>query len=223
MNGQENTSNSPAHQRLLLTNSLHRKGIRDSRVLNAMEGIPREKFIDKGLFADAYCDSPLPIGEGQTISQPYVVALMIEALSLTGREKVLEIGTGSGYQTAILCALSRLVISLERLPKLAQLAKDRLSDIACTNCSIYVTDGTKGWAEKGPYDAILVSAAAPSIPNPLIDQLALGGRCVIPVGDRERQSLILYERRDGELLENDLGAVRFVPLIGSYGWPGSLE
>ncbi len=223
MDGKENTSNSSALQRVRLTSSLRRKGIRDTRVLNAIGEIPREQFVDESLRADAYCDNPLPIGEGQTISQPYVVALMTEALSLTGRESVLEIGTGSGYQTAILCALSRLVISVERFADLARVARERLCALACQNCSVYVADGTEGWAENAPYDAIIVSAAAPRIPDPLIDQLAVGGRCVIPVGDRDRQSLLLYQRRDDEWQESDLGAVRFVPLVGCYGWPENVE
>ncbi len=223
MDGKENTSNSFALQRIRLTSSLRRKGIRDTRVLNAIGEIPREQFVDEDLRADAYCDGPLPIGEGQTISQPYVVALMTEALSLTGRENVLEIGTGSGYQTAILCALSRLVTSVERFAELARVARDRLCALACKNCSIHVADGTVGWAASAPYDAILVSAGAPRIPDPLIDQLAMGGRCVIPVGDRDRQSLLLYQRRDGELQKSDLGAVRFVPLVGSLGWPESVD
>ena len=218
MAGREGCAESFTLQRLRLTSSLRRKGIRDTRILNTIGEIPREQFVDDSLRPEAYRDNPLPIGEGQTISQPYVVALMIEALSLTGREHVLEVGTGSGYQTAILCCLARDVVSIERYADLAQLAQSRLCALGCKNHDVHVADGSQGWPDKAPYDAIIVSAAAPRTPAPLVNQLAEGGRCVIPVGDRESQSLLLLERQSGGMKQSNLGAVRFVPLLGEYGW-----
>jgi protein-L-isoaspartate(D-aspartate) O-methyltransferase len=217
------TADSTQLQRIRLISTLRKKGIRDSRVLNTMGEIPREHFVDENLMADAYWDSPLPIGEGQTISQPFVVALMTEALSLTGRERVLEIGTGSGYQTAVLCAMARYVVSIERYADLAAAADRRLAALGCDNRSIHVADGTEGWPEESPYDAIIVTAAAPEAPPPLLEQLAVGGRCVIPVGDRERQSLLQWHRQEEGLEQRNLGAVRFVPLVGAHGWPEANE
>lgn len=219
MVGRENAGDSAALRRVQLISSLRRKGIRDARVLNAIGEIPREQFVDSCLRSEAYQDNPLPIGKGQTISQPYVVALMIETLSLTGREHVLEIGTGSGYQTAILCNLARNVVSVERFASLAEVADRRLSDLGCMNHSIHVGDGTEGWPESAPYDAVIVSAAAPSTPEALLSQMAEGGRCVIPVGGRERQTLLHLQNKGGKFREEDLGAVRFVPLVGTHGWP----
>ena len=205
-------------QRAMLVSVLRRKGISDPRVLNALGEIPREQFIDDTLQAEAYRDGPLPIGEGQTISQPYVVALMTEALALTGRERVLEVGAGSGYQTAILCALARSVVSIERFASLAQAARRRLRALGCRNCVVEVADGTEGWPESAPYDAIIVAAAAPRTPEPLIAQLAAGGRCVIPVGDRHSQALLCVRRDGDRVRQRNLGAVRFVPLVGAHGW-----
>ncbi|MCY4437181.1 MAG: protein-L-isoaspartate(D-aspartate) O-methyltransferase [Chloroflexi bacterium] len=219
MDGRESAADSSTLQRVRLASSLRRKGIRDTRILNAIGQIPREDFVDDCLRHDAYQDTPLPIGEGQTISQPYVVALMTEALSLTGKEHVLEIGTGSGYQTAILCCLARSVVSVERFAELALVAERRLCDLGCDNCDIFVADGTMGWPDSAPYDAIIVSAAAPSAPEPLLNQLTQGGRCVIPVGDREKQTLLLLENQGDDVKRRDLGAVRFVPLVGEHGWP----
>lgn len=219
MDGGERVEDSATLRRVQLTSSLRRKGIRDARVLNAIGEIPREQFVDGSLRSEAYQDNPLPIGEGQTISQPYVVALMIETLSLTGREHVLEIGTGSGYQTAILCFLARRVVTVERFASLAEEANRRLSDLGCKNHTIHVGDGTEGWPDCAPYDAIIVSAAAPVTPEPFLSQMADGGRCVIPVGDRERQTLLFLQNEGGKVRRKDLGAVRFVPLIGAHGWP----
>lgn len=218
MDGREIAADSSTLQRDRLTASLRRKGIRDSRILNAIREVPREDFVDDSLRAEAYRDAPLPIGEGQTISQPYVVALMVEALSLTGREHVLEIGTGSGYLTAILCCLARDVVSIERFTDLAKVAEHRLEALGCDNFDIFIADGTMGWIEKAPYDAIVVSAAAPKLPEPLLGQLAKHGRCVIPVGDREKQELLLLEMQGDEIKQRDFGAVRFVPLVGKFGW-----
>lgn len=223
MDEREGSADSSTLQRIRLTSSLRRKGIRDSRVLNAIGEVPREQFVDENLRSEAYRDNPLPIGEGQTISQPYVVALMTEALSLTGKEHVLEIGTGSGYQTALLCCLARNVVSIERFAELADSAEPRLLALGCENFSIFVSDGTEGWPSEAPYDAIIVSAAAPSTPNSLLGQLAQGGRCVIPVGSRESQSLILLQRKNDKIERSDLGAVRFVPLVGKHGWSEEME
>ena len=215
----EREADSGTLQRVRLATSLRRKGIRDTRTLNAIGEVPRERFIVDSLRAEAYCDGPLPIGEGQTISQPYVVALMLEALALSGSEHVLEIGTGSGYQTAMLCALARSVVSIERHASLAEAADRRLRELGCVNYEIHVADGTQGWPEGAPYHGIVVSAAAPSTPESYQAQLAAGGRCVIPVGDRERQTLLLLKKHGQAVRERDLGAVRFVPLVGAHGWP----
>ncbi len=223
MDGRESAAESTTLQRVRLTSSLRRKGIRDSRILNAIGEIPREQFVDGSLRSEAYRDNPLPIGEGQTISQPYVVALMTEALSLTGKEHVLEIGTGSGYQTAILCCLARSIVSVERFATLAQVAERRLRALGCMNHDIHVADGTEGWPDSAPYDAIVVSAGAPCTPEPFLKQLAKGGRCVIPVGDRERQTLLLWQNEDDGVRQRDFGAVRFVPLVGAHGWPEDVE
>ena len=223
MDERERSADSSTLQRIRLTSSLRRKGIRDTRILNAIGEVPREQFVGDSLRSEAYRDNPLPIGEGQTISQPYVVALMTEALSLTGKEHVLEIGTGSGYQTALLCCLARDVVSIERFAELADGAERRLCALGCTNYAIHVSDGTKGWPSKAPYDAIIVSAAAPSTPKPLLGQLAQGGRCVIPVGSRESQSLLFLQRKKNKTEQRDLGAVRFVPLVGEHGWPEDTE
>ncbi len=214
----EQEAQSATLQRVRLTSSLRSRGIRDSRTLNAIGEVPRELFIDESLSREAYCDGPLPIGEGQTISQPYVVALMLEALALSGKECVLEIGAGSGYQTALLCALARRVESIERHESLAQEADRRLRALGCRNYTIHVADGTQGWPDGAPYDGIIVSAAAPSTPKPYLAQLTSGGRCVIPVGDRERQTLLLLVKHGRKIHERDLGAVRFVPLVGAHGW-----
>ena len=223
MDERERSADSSTLQRIRLTSSLRRKGIRDTRTLNAIGQVPREQFVDDELRSEAYRDNPLPIGEGQTISQPYVVALMTEALSLSGKERVLEIGTGSGYQTALLCCLARDVVSIERFAELADCAERRLGALGCENYAIHVADGTKGWSAQAPYDAIIVSAAAPSTPKPLLRQLAQGGRCVIPVGGRESQSLLVLQRKNGKIERRDLGAVRFVPLVGKHGWPEDVK
>ena len=197
------------------------RGIRDERVLRAMEKIPRHLFVDEGLIDQAYNDNPLPIGEKQTISQPYIVALMTEALELGGREKVLELGTGSGYQAAILAELADRVFTIERIAALAQRARKLLESLHYYNVVIRVGDGTYGWREESPFDAILVAAGAPSIPRTLVEQLAVGGRLVIPVGGRYTQSLIKLTRLSedpDDVKQEDLGGCRFVSLIGEHGW-----
>jgi protein-L-isoaspartate(D-aspartate) O-methyltransferase len=197
------------------------RGVSDQRVLTAMEKIPRHLFVDEGLIDQAYSDNPLPIESRQTISQPYIVALMSEAMALTGREKVLEIGTGSGYQTAILAELAERVFSIERIAALATGARRVLDALKDYNVAIRVGDGTYGWREESPFEAIMVTAGAPRIPKLLIEQLAVGGRLVVPVGSRNSQTLLKLTRMSEDqedLKQEDLGGCRFVDLIGEHGW-----
>jgi len=196
------------------------RGIRDSEVIEAMKKVPRHLFVEEALQSQGYSDHPLPIGEKQTISQPYMVALMTEALQLTGKEKVLEIGAGSGYQTAILAELGEKVFSIERIRSLAIRARKLLYELGYFNVEIKIFDGTYGWVEEGPFDAIIVTAGAPDIPQPLIDQLTIGGRLVIPVGDAFVQDLIRVTKTGEGIKREDLGGCRFVKLIGRYGWEG---
>jgi len=192
--------------------------IKDKQVLAAMSRIPREKFVPEESRSLAYEDGPLPIGWEQTISQPYIIALMTAALELTGKEKVLEIGTGSGYQTAILAELSKKVISVERVPALAESARKVLDGLGYTNIEIHLAEETLGWQKGAPYDAILVTAGAPNIPDDLVAQLADGGRMVIPAGSRFVQELCkVIKNKDGNRLEK-LGGCRFVALIGKDAW-----
>jgi protein-L-isoaspartate(D-aspartate) O-methyltransferase len=192
--------------------------IRDEQVLEAILRIPREFFVPPEEKHLAYDDRPLPIGMGQTISQPYIVALMTEALELTGKEKVLEIGTGSGYQTAILAELARSVISVERLPELAKAAKERLDALGYKNIVVQIAEPNIGWQAEAPYEAIIVTAAAPFIPEKLLSQLGVGGRMVIPVGSRYEQDLYkVIKHIDRDEIQN-LGGCRFVSLIGEDAW-----
>lgn len=194
------------------------RGITDSRVLDAMRKVPRHHFVDEALQDQAYNDHPLPIGDKQTISQPYIVALMTEILRLTGGEKVLEIGTGSGYQGAVLAELAGRVFSIERHPGLAYRANQILQKLGYTNVIIRVGDGSMGWPDDAPFDGIIVTAGTPKIPQPLIDQIAVGGRLVVPVGDRFSQELVLVERSREGVKHTNLGGVRFVDLVGKWGW-----
>lgn len=194
------------------------RGVNDSRLLAAMSRVPREKFLPDSLKPRAYDDNPLPIGDGQTISQPYMVALMTELLELTGTEKVLELGTGCGYQTAILAELTTQVFSMERLKSLAWTAEKLLSELGYFNALIRVADGTLGWPEQAPYDAIIVTAGSPEIPEALIDQLADKGRLVIPIGDEHSQELYRVRKRFGRIKKEKHGGCRFVKLIGRNGW-----
>lgn len=194
------------------------RGIEDPRVIAAMKKVPRHLFVEEALQSQAYSDHPLPIGEKQTISQPYMVALMTEALQLNGREKVLEIGAGSGYQAAILAELAARVFSIERIRSLAIKARKLLYELGYFNVEIRVSDGTYGWLEESPFDGIIVTAGSPDIPQPLIDQLAMGGRLVIPVGDAYVQDLIRVTQTEEGIRREDLGGCRFVKLIGKYGW-----
>ena len=202
----------------MVENQIASQGITDSRVLAAMLKVPRHLFVEEALRDQAYGDYSLPIGEGQTISQPYIVALMTEALELKGHEKVLEIGTGSGYQAAILAELARWVYSIERHPTLAQRAKRLLEELGYYNVIIRVGDGTKGWAEVAPFEAIIVTAAGPQIPEPFIEQLAEGGRLVMPVGDEWSQTLVKVVKRGGKIHQETLSGVRFVKLVGTFGF-----
>ncbi len=202
----------------MVEEQLASRGIKDARLIAAMKKIPRHLFVEEALQSQAYTDHPLPIGEKQTISQPYMVALMTEASLLTGKEKVLEIGTGSGYQTAILAELSEKVFSIERIRPLAIRARKLLYELGYFNVEIKIFDGTFGWVEESPFDAILVTAGSPDIPQPLIDQLAPGGRLVIPVGDSLVQELFRVTKTEAEVKKEDLGGCRFVKLIGKYGW-----
>jgi len=194
------------------------RGIKDAKLIAAMKKIPRHLFVEEALQSQAYSDHPLPIGEKQTISQPYMVALMTEAMLLTGKEKVLEIGTGSGYQTAILAELSEKVFSVERIRSLAIGARKLLYELGYFNVEIKIFDGTFGWMEESPFDAIMVTAGSPNIPQPLIDQLSIGGRLVIPVGDALVQDLFRVTKTEEGVKKEDLGGCRFVKLIGKYGW-----
>ena len=194
------------------------RGVSDAKLIAAMKKIPRHLFVEEALQNQAYSDHPLPIGEKQTISQPYMVALMTEALLLTGKEKVLEIGTGSGYQTAILAELSEKVFSIERIRPLALRARKLLYELGYFNVEIKIFDGTFGWMEESPFDAMIVTAGSPDIPHPLIDQLVIGGRLVIPVGDAFVQDLFRVTKIEEGIKKEDLGGCRFVKLIGKYGW-----
>jgi protein-L-isoaspartate(D-aspartate) O-methyltransferase len=194
------------------------RGIKDPKLIAAMKKTPRHLFVEEALQNQAYSDHPLPIGEKQTISQPYMVALMTEALLLTGKEKVLEIGSGSGYQTAILAELSEKVFSIERIRSLAIRARKLLYELGYFNVEIKIFDGTLGWMEESPFDAIIVTAGSPDIPQSMIDQLAMGGRLVIPVGDAYAQDLLRVTKREGGIKKEDLGGCRFVKLIGKYAW-----
>ena len=201
-----------------LIETLRSNGIVDEAVLRAFDEVPRHLFVPTGVRHRAYEDAPLPIGSGQTISQPSIHARYLQLLGLKGSERVLEIGTGSGYQTALLARLAAQVFSVERIPALLDRAREMLQALNIRNVSLLLGDGTLGWRDYAPYDAILVGAAAPDLPRPLADQLAEGGRMLVPIGDREEQVLILVTRRGDEFDRKEVGPVRFVPLLGAHGW-----
>jgi protein-L-isoaspartate(D-aspartate) O-methyltransferase len=194
------------------------RGITDARVIAALRKVPRHLFVDPGIVNRAYDDSALPIGDKQTLSQPYMAARMTEALGLVGDEKVLEVGTGSGYQTALLAELCFNVFSVEKIRSLSRKARTLLDCLEYQNIALHVGDGTIGWSEHAPYDAIIVTAGAPSAPKPLLEQLAEGGRLVIPVGDEQGQTLLRVTRTGAALKEEQLGECKFVKLFGKYGW-----
>ena len=202
----------------MLVQRLRDEGISDERVLAAFTAIPRELFVPAEQKYQAYEDFALEIGEGQTISAPSVVARITELAEVSPRDRVLEIGAGSGYQAAILSLLARFVFAVERLPGLAEGARRRLADLGIANATIQVMDGSLGWRSQAPFDAIVVSAGAPSVPTGLVEQLAEGGRLVIPVGGRDEQELVRVVREGGAALESRHGAVRFVPLVGRHGF-----
>lgn len=209
-----------ARRQRMVSEQLRRRDIIDPAVLAAFGTVPREAFVAPESERCAYDDTPLPIGHGQTISQPYVVALTVQALRLAGHEKVLEIGTGSGYAAAILGTLAREVHTVERIPELARAAAERLARLGYTNVHVHHGDGTLGWPEAAPYDAIAVAAGAPRPPPSLLQQLAIGGRMVVPHGAATSQRLVRITRRGpDDYVEENLGDVRFVPLVGAEGWP----
>jgi protein-L-isoaspartate(D-aspartate) O-methyltransferase len=202
----------------MVKSQLISRGIDDENVLRAMGRIHRHLFVEEALVGEAYNDHPLPIGHKQTISQPYIVALMTQALALAGKERTLELGTGSGYQTAILAELSRTVYTIERIRPLMKNAKALLDGLGYTNILFKAYDGTLGWKDFAPFDAIMVTAGAPKIPDPLLEQMADGGRMIIPIGNRFSQELIKVVKVKNNFKEKSLGGCRFVDLIGVHGW-----
>lgn len=203
-----------------LVETLQESGISDLAVLHAFEQTPRHLFIPSGVAHRAYEDSALPIGSGQTISQPSVHARYLQLLQLKGTETVLEVGTGSGYQTVLLAHLAARVFSIELVPGLLERARDVIAACGVRNVSLMLGDGTLGWRDHAPYDAILVSAAAPDIPRPLAEQLADGGRMIVPLGDLDEQMLVMVTRHGDTYERRDITPVRFVPLLGTHGWSG---
>lgn len=218
-----NHQNWPALRRAMVEAQIRRRGIRSPRLLEAMARVPRHLFVPEELAPRAYEDRALSIGEQQTISQPFMVASMTDCLELQGNERVLEVGAGSGYQAAILAELAREVITVEKNAALAESARARLAALGYGNVRVEIGDGTLGWPEAAPFDGILVAAAAPVIPEPLVAQLAEGGRLVIPVGQSDKQMLMRIRKSDGEITEEKLFACQFVPLRGRYGWSDAAE
>ena len=209
---------SAAERRAMIDMQIRNRGVSSPRVLEAIAAVPRHEFVPLKFRNEAYADKPLPIGEGQTISQPYMVAAMTEALELTATERVLEIGTGSGYQAAVLSTMASLVITVENHTSLALAAQERLTNLGYANVHVHNGDGSAGFLDAAPYDAILVTAGAPEIPRIFASQLREGGRIVIPVGDRENQELMQARLQNGELKSRALFHCKFVLLLGRYGW-----
>ncbi|OGW10855.1 MAG: protein-L-isoaspartate O-methyltransferase [Nitrospinae bacterium RIFCSPLOWO2_12_39_16] len=207
-----------SERKIMVAEQLIVRGIKDRRVLDAMGKVPRHLFVEEALRSRAYGDYPLPIGEKQTISQPYMVALMTESLELKGNEKVLEIGTGSGYQSAVLAELCDKVYSVERIKSLAVRARKQLDLLGYMNVAIKIFDGTYGWLEYAPYDAIIVTAGAPDIPKIIVDQLSVGGRMVIPIGDEFSQTLVKVEKKRDRITTTNICGCVFVKLVGNHGW-----
>ncbi len=205
----------------MVERQIRARGVTDERVLEAMRRVPRHLFVPKGQQVRAYDDMPLPVGEGQTISQPYMVAWMTDLLGLRGGETVLEIGTGTGYQTALLGLLARRVYSIERIEPLARAARERLERLGFKNIEVVVGDGSRGLPEHAPYEGIIVTAGSPSVPEVLVEQLADGGRLVIPVGSTSMQMLTVVEKEAGEARTREVGSCVFVPLVGKFGWRNS--
>ena len=218
-NGQHGGEHWAGLRRDMVDEQIRRRGIQSPRLLGVLARVPRHLFVPSDLAAHAYEDRALSIGESQTISQPYMVASMTDCLELSGIERVLEIGAGSGYQAAVLAELAREVITVEKNESLAQAARERLVSLGYRNIEVVLGDGTLGWLAAAPFDAVLVAAAAPSVPPPLIEQLAEGGRLVLPVGNREKQMLLRIRKSASHTLEEKLFPCQFVPLHGRYGWP----
>ncbi len=218
VDGQTDLPEQLIERRQALLETLRQAGVSDERVLRAISSVPREQFIAPHLRAQAFENVALPIEQGQSISQPLMVAMMTQALGLTGSEHVLEIGTGSGYQAAVLAECARSVVTIERWPGLAERAARLLGTLGYRNVEVHIGDGTLGWPPAAPYDAILVTAAAPVIPEPLLDQLSLYGRLVVPVGSPEQQDLLLVVKQEHGFEQRALGTCVFVPLIGAAAW-----
>lgn len=219
MNGKNNNDRQAWARQRMVDKDLIPRGIKDQKVLDAMLKVPRHLFVGDSQRMNAYEDHPLPIGEGQTISQPFIVALMTQALMFEGKESVLEIGTGSGYQTAILAELADRVYSVERIPSLTGKARTVLDSLGYKNVLVKLSDGTLGWQEYAPFSRILVTAGSPSVPQPLLEQLAPGGILVIPVGSNSIQELLRVRKtEDGSTREENLGGCVFVRLVGKHGW-----
>jgi protein-L-isoaspartate(D-aspartate) O-methyltransferase len=202
----------------MVEEQLAARGVTDPQVLAVLRRVPRHRFVQEALRDRAYGDHPLPIGEEQTISQPFIVGLMTALLELTGREKVLEVGTGSGYQTAVLAELARRVCSIERLPRLAERARATLEGLGYDNVWVRVGNGTLGWPDEAPFDRIIVTAGGPAVPPPLVQQLADGGRMVLPVGSADNQVLTIVENLGGEIRTSTHSECKFVKLVGKYAW-----
>jgi protein-L-isoaspartate(D-aspartate) O-methyltransferase len=217
-NGQAGTQRLARERERMVAEQLVPRGIKDPRVLEAMGKVPRHLFVDEALRDKAYGDHPLPIGEGQTISQPFMVGRMTELLRLTGTEKVLEVGTGSGYQAAVLAQLAARVCAIERLAKLATRARETLERLGITNVWVRTANGTFGWPDEAPFDRILVAAAGPSVPPPLLEQLAEGGRMVMPVGQADYQRLQVIDKIGGQARVTEDSECVFVKLIGKFAW-----
>lgn len=210
-------------QRRLLIERIREKGIRDLEILRAFDVVPRHEFLPQAVWHRAYEDAPIPIGFGQTASQPSLQALYMQLLELRSEDRVLEIGTGSGFQTAVLAQLVDHVYSVERVRELAVRAREMLEKLRISNVALLVGDGTIGWKRYAPYDAILVAAGGPEVPEPLLDQLAMGGRMLIPVGSREAQRLILVRRTPSDVVYEEVLDCKFVPLLGRFGWAESAD
>lgn len=208
-----------AERRAMVEGQLRRRGIRDERLLEAMFRVPRHEFVPPAYLGHAYADRPLPIGESETISQPYIVAVMTEAARVKPGDRALEVGAGAGYQAAILAELGARVYTVERNPRLAQAARERLSRLGYKDIEVICGDGSEGYAAAAPYEVILVTAGAPKVPSTLLDQLSDGGRMVIPIGDLDRQDLCVLARAGSEITQRVLDPCQFVPLIGKHGWP----
>ena len=206
-------------RRKMVEEQLVERGVKNLSVLEAMSRVPRHLFAQDSLQHRAYGDTPLPIGENQTISQPYIVGAMTEALALKGEERVLEIGTGSGYQTAIIAELCRQVFTIERLNNLSRKAQNILESLNYMNIVFKMFDGTYGWPDQAPFDAIFITASAPEIPDSLVKQLGDGGRLVAPIGGADKQKLVVLTKKGDRVSRRDLVNCKFVPLIGKYGWP----